>query len=178
MNTITVTGGFISFQFTKLTWQLASFSHSHASPINIGPFSFSQRKSLTNCDYMLIHATVNNFQDKDKNCKQVSRQRGCIDQLNQNLTLWIQHFSQRFKNIDQPFTMKSLLPKSLTILKLTLFNFSYNKPNSYLVWMLEWNLKLQHSQNKQLAVRYSIPERHESFPHLQGRLGAVQNSTI
>lgn len=45
-----------------------------------------------------------------------------------------------------------------------------------LVWMLEWNLKLQHSQNKQLTVCDSIPERHESFPHLQGRLGAVQNS--
>lgn len=144
MNTITVTGGFILFQFTKLTWQLASFSHSHASPINIGPFSFSQRKSLTNRDYAYTC-----------NCKQLE-------------------FSQRFKNIDQPFTMKSLLPKSLT----TLFNFSYNKPNSYLVWMLEWNLKLQHSQDKQLAVRYRIPERHESFPHLQGRLGAVQNSTI
>lgn len=136
--------------------------------------SHFHKENLSQIVIMLIHATVNNFQDKDKNCKQVSRQRGCIDQLNQNLTLWIQHFSQRFKNIDQPFTMKSLLPKSLT----TLFNFSYNKPNSYLVWMLEWNLKLQHSQDKQLAVRYRIPERHESFPHLQGRLGAVQNSTI
>lgn len=178
MNTITVTGGFILFQFTKLTWQLASFSHSHASPINnlTSDLSHFHNENLSQIVIMLIHATVNNFQDKDKNCKQVSRQRGCIDQLNQNLTLWIQHFSQRFKNIDQPFTMKSLLPKSLTILKLTLFNFL--KLHPYLVWMLEWNLKLQHSQDEQLAVRYRIPERHESFPHLQGRLGAVQNSTI